>query len=216
MEWRALQDVPEDEREELLRTARRRRFEREEVVFHEDDPADCVHLVVRGRFAVRRHAPLGSMVMLAVRGPGQAFGELALFGGPRRRAARVSALEEGETRAVYREDFDRLRRRRPAVGEALLGLLAEDLRRTNELLLEAYWVPADRRVRRRLLELVHIFEGEVSLRQEDLAELAGTSRATVNRVLRAEEARGAVQLSRGKVSVVDEPGVARRAGLQPR
>ena len=50
MEWRALHDVPEDERDELLRTARRRRFEREEVVFHEDDPADCVHLVVNGQW----------------------------------------------------------------------------------------------------------------------------------------------------------------------
>src|SRR5689334_11070120 len=85
------------------------------------------------------------------------------------------------TRAVYRDDFDRLRRRQPGVAEALLGLLAEDLRRTNELLLEAYWVPADRRVRRRLLELMRIFDGDVALRQEDLAELAGTSRATVDR-----------------------------------
>jgi CRP-like cAMP-binding protein len=78
-------------------------------------------------------------------------------------------------------------------------------------------VPVERRVLRRLAELSVLYAGRgfsYSLTQEQLAEMAGTSRATVNRVLREAESRGVVRLSRGKTTLLDEGGMARLARLR--
>jgi CRP/FNR family transcriptional regulator, cyclic AMP receptor protein len=208
MEWPLLSDLPAEDLRELLAIARRRTFERGEVVFHREDPADSLHLVVRGRFGARVVTPLGDTVLLDVLGPGQSFGELALLLPDSRRSATVSALEVGETRSVLRDDFARLQRSHPGVKDVLLRLLGEQLRRASDRLVEAHYVDADTRVRRRLLELAETYssssgKGVVPLTQEELAAMAGTSRATVNRVLREEQRRGAVALSRGRVAVLD-------------
>jgi CRP/FNR family transcriptional regulator, cyclic AMP receptor protein len=67
MEWRLLQGVPGEEVRQLLQLARRRSFRPGEVVFHRDDPADSMHLVVKGRFAVRVMTPLGEPATIAIR-----------------------------------------------------------------------------------------------------------------------------------------------------
>jgi CRP/FNR family transcriptional regulator, cyclic AMP receptor protein len=210
--WHLLRDVPPADVQRLLAIARRRTFGRGEVVFHEHDPADSLHLIAKGRFAIRITTPLGEDAMLALRGPGEAFGELALVSGPEAvRTATVESLEPGETHAVYRREFDRLRREHPKVGDVLVALLADTLARTNRLLLDAYYAPAEKRVLRRLLDVGRLYpDGAVRLTQEDLASLAGTSRATVNRVLREEERRGTLALGRGVTTVRDEEALARR------
>jgi CRP/FNR family cyclic AMP-dependent transcriptional regulator len=96
----------------------------------------------------------------------------------------------------------------------LIGFLAEELDRQNEFLLEALYVPVERRVLRRLTALSALYKGRdsvIPLTQEQLAEMAGTSRATVNRVLREEQARGTVELRRGRTAVLDAEAIARRA-----
>jgi CRP-like cAMP-binding protein len=212
MEWPLLAGVPGDDARRLLEIARRRVFSRGEVVFHRDDPADSLHLVVRGRFGARVVTPLGDSVLVDVLGPGASFGEVALLLPDARRSATVEALEAGETRSVFRDDFARLQREHPAVKDALLRGLAGQLRRATDRVVEAYHVDAETRVRRRLLELAATYpEGVVPLTQEDLAALAGTSRATVNRVLRAEAKRGAIALARGRTTVLEREALERRA-----
>ena len=217
MEWRLLQGVPEEEVRRLLQVARRRTFRRGEVVFHRDDPADSLHLVSKGRFAVRVMTPLGDQATIAVRGPGESFGEMALVGMGARRSATVEALEEAETFCVYEGDFARLRREQPQVNELLIGFLSNEVRLLNERLLEALYVPAERRVLRRLSELAHLYgqdadgQVEIPLTQEELAGLAGTSRATVNTVLGEAQKRGLVELQRGKTRILDPDQLARRA-----
>jgi CRP/FNR family cyclic AMP-dependent transcriptional regulator len=216
VEWQLLADVPEDALRTLLSIARRRTFAKNEVVFHRGDPADSLQLISKGRFSVQIATPLGDVATLSVRGPGDAFGELALLGGETARSATVSALEPGETYSVYRGDFERLRREYPSVNDVLIGILAEHLRRLSEQLIEAHYVPADRRVLRRLRELAELYGGSsksivVPLTQEDIAGLAGTSRATVNRVLREEERRGTVELGRAKTVVLELDELSRRA-----
>ena len=71
------------------------------------------------------------------------------------------------------------------------------MQRLSDQLTEAYYLPADKRVLRRVAELSELYGGEIPLAQEQLAELAGTSRATTNRVLRDLERRGVVELRRG-------------------
>jgi CRP-like cAMP-binding protein len=133
----------------------------------------------------------------------------------------VAALEPGETYAVHRKDFTRLRQKYPSVNDVLARLLAARVRRTSELLAEAFSVSAERRVLRRLVELAGVYgdgaEGTVvPLSQHEIAGLAGTSRATVNRVLRAEVARGTVELRRGTTRVLDPAALAKRAGVSRR
>jgi CRP-like cAMP-binding protein len=217
VEWQLLADVPEEALHALLTIARRRTFLRNEVVFHRGDPADSLHLIRKGRFSVRIATPLGDTAMLSVRGPGDAFGELALLGREPVRSATVSALEPGETYSVYQGDFERLRDEHPIVNDVLVGILTDRLRRLSDQLVEAYYVPADRRVLRRVCELAELYgRGEpevvVPLTQEEIAELAGTSRATVNRVLREAERRGEVELRRARTAVLDLDKLARRAG----
>jgi len=212
MEWPLLSDVPEEEVQAVLSIARRRKFGRGEVVFHQEDPADTLHLIAKGRFVVRVTTPLGDTAIYAVLGPGEMFGELALLGGEEsRRSATVAALEEGETRSVHKIDFERLRSRNPGTAEVFIAILAGQVERLSKHLVEALYVSADKRVLRRLTEMAEIFsDGVVPLTQEDLAGLAGTSRATVNRVLREEEERGTVKLGRGRTTVVDAEALARR------
>jgi CRP-like cAMP-binding protein len=211
MEWPLLAGIPDDDVRRLLAIARRRTFGKGEVVFHRDDPADSLHLVVRGRFGARVLTPLGDSVLIDVLVPGQTFGELALLGDDAARSATVEALEAGETRSVRRDEFTSLQRAHPGLKDVLLRLLAEQLRRSTNRLVEAHYVDAETRVRRRLVELASTYEsGVVPLTQEDIAAMAGTSRATVNRVLREEAACGSVALARGRTSVLDVAALERR------
>ncbi len=211
-----LAGVEERDRADLLERARRRRFSPGEVVFHAGDPADTLHLVRSGRFAVRITTEFGSTATLNVVGPGGAFGELALLTPDAPRSATVAALEEAETLSIHQLDFNRLRSRRPQTDALLVGVLAGRVRELSEQLVEALHIPAETRVRRRLLDVVGVYGGDaagavVPLTQEELASLAGTSRATVNRVLRDEQTHGTVELSRGRTTLVDPDALARRA-----
>jgi CRP/FNR family transcriptional regulator, cyclic AMP receptor protein len=216
VEWPLLASLSPEERGSLLAIARRRVFERGEVVFHRGDPADTIHLIRRGRFVARIVTPLGDTATLAVLVPGETFGELALVtGGPR--TATVVALEPAETRSIHDTDFAAVCRRHPKVNEVLVGALAAHVARLSGQLVEALYVPADRRVLRRLGELATLYwhgdgEVDVPLTQEDLAGIAGTSRATVNRVLRDAERRGEVRLERGRTVVLDAERLRDRAG----
>jgi len=214
MRWRLLDGAAEEDVQRVLSLARRRSFARSEVVFHRDDPGDSLHLIVHGRFAVRIISPVGETVTIAVRGPGESFGEMALIREGARRAATVVALEKAETLALYKDDFNELRRQQRSVDELLLSFLVDEVRMLNERLMEAFYVSVERRVLRRLAELSADGDSggpvEIPLTQEELAELAGANRATVNRVLREEEKRGLVRLERGRTVVLDREEIVRR------
>ena len=214
MRWRLLEDLPEADVQRLVSVSRRRRFDRNEVVFHRDDPADSLHLIETGRVAVRVSTPLGDTVTIAVRGPGWSFGEMALVGASRRTAT-VAALDHTETLAVYKDDFEQLRREHPSVDRLLFAFLVGEVRQLEERLLEALYLPVEQRVLRRLDELTAKADDqqplEVPLTQEELAELAGTTRSTVNRILRDEAKRGTIKLERGRTIVLDREEIARRA-----
>ena len=216
MDWPLLAGVPEGDIRRVLATARRRSFRGKEVVFHAGDPADTLHLIRKGRFAVQATTRLGDTATLAVLGPGEPFGELALVAKDAVRSATVVALEPGETYSIYHLDFARLRERHPSVNVFLLALLASQVQRLSERLVEALYVEADTRVLRRVRDLSALYSDEsgqavIPLTQESIAELAGTSRATVNRVLRKEEERGTLELGRGKTVVFDLEALSRRA-----
>jgi CRP/FNR family transcriptional regulator, cyclic AMP receptor protein len=215
MRWRLLESLSETDAREVLAASIRRKFDRKEVLFHEDDPGDSLLMIGAGRVLVRVTTPLGEPAVLDLLGPGDVLGEMALIGDARRSATAV-ALEPVEAMSVDRASFDRLRAKHPAVGRALEQILAERLRRTSAQLMEAMYLNADVRVLRRLVRLSEIYgngDGKVTipLNQEELAGLAGTTRVTVNRVLQGEVERGTLELGRGKVTVLDPSTLAKRA-----
>jgi CRP/FNR family transcriptional regulator, cyclic AMP receptor protein len=208
--------LSETERRHVLAACRRRRFRKHEVVFHEHDAADTLHLVASGRFAVRRTTRTGDDMILRVLGRGAVFGEIALLGDDNRRSATVFALEAGETLSIHRADFDDLRGRHRGVDRFLLALSGDAIRSLSEQVMEALYLSADARLLRRLSMLAVVYdEGQetvtIPLTQQVLAELAGTTRSTTNHTLRALAADGLVELRRGSVIVLDRPALAQRA-----
>jgi CRP/FNR family transcriptional regulator, cyclic AMP receptor protein len=200
--------VPDDVRRGLLATSRRRRFGRGEVIFHEGDPGDSLHVIEKGHVAIRVGTPLGEVLTLVVLGPGEAFGEQALLDAHRRTASAV-AVESAETRVVMSETFSELRRAEPAVTELLIEVLAAQVRRLSGHLLEALYVPVESRIVRRLASITEAYTGSddgsvvVPVTQQDLAEMAGTTRPTVNRVLQSLQEDGIVEVGRARTTVVD-------------
>ena len=211
MEWDLLKGVPEDRVRELLAGSRRRRFARREVLFHAGDPAASVHLVAKGRLAVRVTTPLGDVATLHVVVAGDVLGEMALLAPGGVRSATAIALEPTETLMIDASAFADLRRSEPEFTEALVRLLANRVRQLNDRLLEALYVPVDTRLLRLVGELAEVYGADIPLTQEDLAGLAGATRATVNRVLRREEKDGTLTLGRGRVTVVNREALARRS-----
>jgi CRP/FNR family transcriptional regulator, cyclic AMP receptor protein len=210
VDWPLLESLDPEERRALLAAARRRRFGRREVLFHEGDPGDALHLIVAGRVAVYVSTPLGDRAILAVLEPGEFVGEMALVSPAAERAATARALEPTETFALRSAEFETLRRAHPAVDRFLVEVLAATVRRLNGLLLEALYVPADKRVMRRLASLAPADGTPVALTQEELAGLAGTARATANRALRSAEADGILRLRRSRIEILDHEALARR------
>jgi CRP/FNR family transcriptional regulator, cyclic AMP receptor protein len=212
--WPLFAGVPEEDVAEVLSRARVRRFDRDQIVFHRDDPADSLHLVEFGRFAVEINLR-GERTILRVLGPGESFGELALIEGSAPRSATVLALERSQTLSVHQHDFDRLRDRRPSVERVVSRLLAEQVRRLSGQLVEALHLPVEQRIRRRLLALVPLY-GEpptsIPITQQTLSELAGTTRQAVNTVLREDEAAGVLELGRGVIKVLDAGALEARSG----
>ncbi len=193
---------------ELRALGRRRTFARDEVVFHRDDPGDSLHRIDRGRFAARIVTPLGEVATVAVQGRGEVFGLFAVLAPDHRRTATVVALEASETLSLAASDVHRLRRAHPEITEAIVELLTEEVAETSERLVEALYTPASRRVTQRLRALAELYADQaeggkvvIPLSQEHLAGLAGSTRETVNRVLKAEQQRGSVELGRNRITV---------------
>jgi CRP/FNR family cyclic AMP-dependent transcriptional regulator len=208
MEWALLDGLAPESADRILAATRRARLSRGEILFREGERGDSVYLIETGKVAVRISTPEGALVTMALLGPGSAVGELALLGDDERRTATVQAVEPVAVRRLYRRDFAELRQQHPSVTEFLVKTLAATVRRLDTQLVEAFHLPAEARIRRHLHALAGVYEKgaraiEVDLTQEELAQLAGTTRPTVNRVLREEERRGTLRLGRGKIVILD-------------
>jgi CRP/FNR family cyclic AMP-dependent transcriptional regulator len=164
---------------------------------------------------VRVTTPLGDCATVAVLGPGSCFGEMSLLS-PAPRSATVAALDALETLSLHRDVLCEVRRNYPAIEALLLEAAIAEVRRLTGRLLEALYVPVDKRIPRRLLDLAESYgegEGEVTipLTQDDIAELAGSTRPTVNKVLRSLEESGSIALGRGSIRILDLSALSAKA-----
>jgi CRP/FNR family transcriptional regulator, cyclic AMP receptor protein len=218
VDWPILGSLSDAERRVVLMSTVRRKYRKGEVVFHEDDLAESLHLIDRGRAAVQLSTPEGDHMIINIIGPGSFFGEQALVGDDDHRTATIMALQPLETLALRRADFTRLRAEHPMVDSMLVMALSERVNRLTQQLLEALFASVEKRLCRRLLELTNTYtvpgvDSSVSipLTQEELAWLAGTSRPTVNRVLQELVQAEIVVVRRGCVDVLDAARLAVRS-----
>jgi CRP/FNR family transcriptional regulator, cyclic AMP receptor protein len=208
MEWAPLGGLSAEEIADVLALGRARRFARREIVWHEGDRADTIHFVKSGQIAVQTTTPLGEVATAAVWGPGQAAGIIDAHSSNPYHTTSAVALQATETFAIRVDDLAEVRRRHPAINDALIRLMADKIIDLVAQLVDAHYVPADTRVLRRVVALAELYDrGDpqivIPLTQEDIAEIVGATRPTVNRVLRKEDARGTIKLSRGAITILD-------------
>jgi CRP/FNR family transcriptional regulator len=188
------------------------------VVFSEGDIGDRLFIVLDGKVKISRAAADGRENLLTVLGPGEMFGELSLFD-PGARTATATAVTESTLASLDHDDLRPLLLNEPGVAVHLLRALAQRLRRTNEAMADLVFSDVPGRVAKALLELAEKFgdpeeEGvrvRHDLTQEELAQLVGASRETVNKALSDFANRGWLRLEGRTVLLMDSERLARRA-----
>ena len=187
-----------------------RRFSAGEVVFREGDASNTCYIVRTGHArAVREHAD-GRQIALATFGPGDIFGELAMFD-DERRSATIQTIDPVDALAILGPDMRRLMLRRPQLAVALAANLARRLRATNERLANQSFQTVQSRVAGVIAQLVEqaVAEGAppgdvtITATQADLAMLAGSSRESASRFLATLERAGVISQGRGRLTVHD-------------
>lgn len=200
-----------------------RHFEAGQVIFHEGDPSDTCYMVRSGHArALREHAD-GRSIALAHFGPGDIFGELAMFD-DERRSATVQTLDEVDALAVAGTDMRRLLVHHPDIAVKLLTSMGRRLRAANERIARLSFQTVQSRVASVLETLVDQVrnegtasgsgteeaDGEVlRITQADIAQLAGSSRESASRFLAVLERAGVVSQGRGRLVVHDRDALAR-------
>jgi CRP/FNR family transcriptional regulator, cyclic AMP receptor protein len=193
-------------------------FRRGHTIFDEGAAGDLLYIIVAGKVKIGQRAPDGRESLLAVMGPADMFGELALFD-PGPRTSTVTTLTEVQAATMDRAALRTWISDHPEVAEQLLRVLARRLRRTNDTLMSLIFTDVPGRVAKQLLNLAQRFgtgniEGlrvELELTQEELAQLVGSARETVNRALSDFAQRGWIRLDGRSVVILDPERLARRA-----
>jgi CRP/FNR family transcriptional regulator, cyclic AMP receptor protein len=188
------------------------------VVFQEGEKGDRLFVVLDGKIKISRAAADGRENLLAVLGPGEMFGELSLFD-PGPRTATATAITESTLASLDHDDLRPLLLAQPTVAAQFLRALAERLRRTNEAMADLVFSDVPGRVAKALLDLAERFGDESSdgvlvrhdLTQEELAQLVGASRETVNKALSEFANRGWIRLEGRSVLLLDRARLARGA-----
>jgi len=205
--------------EELARVAEvavPRRYEPGRVVFREGDASDTCYVVKRGHArAIREHAD-GRVITLANFGPGDIFGELAMFE-DERRSATVETLDAVEAIAILGSDMRRLMREHPDIAVRLVISLGRRLRAANERIASQSFQTVQSRVATVVMQLVKEAQEEgagprdvlVNATQADIAKLAGSSRESASRFLAVLERAGVIEQGRGKLTVHDPAALER-------
>ena len=213
-----LATLTEEDAAEVLASTRERRYRRGDVIVAEGAPPDSMHLLLDGHVAVEVLTESGDVALLRVLGAGDFFGELSLVS-PAPRNATVRALDAVTTRTLTIDAFERLRRESPAAERLLVEALVAEVRRLSAQVRDAYYLTVPERTVVRLCELAELYageraEGEVTLAftQGELAQLVGTARPTLNKVLKDLEDRGLVALNRGRLVVCDLTALAATRG----
>jgi len=191
---------------------------RAERLFEEGASGNQLYVILDGKIKLTQAAADGRENLLSVLGPGEMFGELSLFD-PRPRTASAVAVTDSRLGALAHDDLRSWLTGRPDVALHLLQALAQRLRRANDVMADLVFTDVPGRVAKALLDLAGRF-GESQpdglhvnhdLTQEELAQLVGASRETVNKALADFAARGWLQLSAKSVLLIEPERLRKRS-----
>jgi CRP-like cAMP-binding protein len=202
--------VADDGLRALAERMRRRRYRRNEVIFHQDDIGDALHVVASGGVKIVLPSQEGDEAIIASLKPGDFFGELALLD-QSPRSTTATALEPTETLALPRDQFLGLLEEDPRLVHALLHALAQELRRLTSHVEELHFLDLSGRLSTRLARLAHEAQpdadGPVELNwpytQSDLAAMIGGTRQSVNKLLSGLVEDGLVMIERDTLVIRD-------------
>lgn len=218
-----LQRVPllaaltDTDRQALARSASRRRYRRGDIIFQKDDPGHSLFIVARGSVRIYVPSTQGADLTLAVIGPGQFFGDLSLLDG-RPRSASAAALGNTHVVVLERSDFVAVIRTRPAAVMSILAVVVRRLRETDEMASDLAFLDVGGRLAKKLLDLaetngVKRQNGvllDMPITQEELANMIGVTRESVNRNLSLFRRIGLVAKEGRRFVLRDPTGLRRR------
>ncbi len=193
-------------------------FPRAHVIFAEGEPGDRLYIVLSGKVKIGRKSADGRENLLTVIGPSDMFGELSVFD-PGPRTSTATTVTEVKAVAMDRAALREWIARRPEIAEQLLRVIARRLRRTNNMLADLIFTDVPGRVAKALLSLAQRFGTQETgmlrvthdLPQEEIAQLVGASRETVNKALADFAHRGWLRLEGKSVLILEPERLARRA-----
>ncbi|WP_024286753.1 Crp/Fnr family transcriptional regulator [Cellulomonas sp. KRMCY2] len=202
----------------LFASMRPMHLARGHAVFQEGEPGDRLYVIGSGKVKLGRRSNDGRENLLSILGPAEMFGELSLFD-PGPRTATATAVADATLYELSHAELIGWLERYPAVAKHLLEALARRLRRTNEALADLVFSDVPGRVAKALLDLSTRFGEQVDdglrvahdLTQEELAQLVGASRETVNKALADFAARGWVRREGRAIVLLDLDRLERRA-----
>jgi CRP/FNR family transcriptional regulator, cyclic AMP receptor protein len=203
-----LAGLPPESAAILEHGARKRSFRSGEIIFHKGDPGNSMFLIIAGQVKIVLPAEGGDEVLLGVLDGGEWFGELSIIDG-HPRSATIVATEPTETLMVHRDDFIRAVHAHPNVALDLLQVLARRLRETDQIVQDATLLDVPGRIAKKLLALADAYGVEgatgtvigMRLTQAELATMVGATRESVNKHLRAYQARGIIAVDRKRITI---------------
>ena len=210
---------PED-LEPLAGKLRRRNYRKGEVILHQEDPADRMHIIVEGSIRISITSDDGREKDLALLQRGECFGEMALLDGSTR-SATATAVVPAQTLALYREDFMDFLEEHPEVVAQTTSLLTSRLRRVNQMLGDLAFLGVPTPKAKQLLELADAYTDEngqdgpieVPMGQDQLARLVGASRETISRALYSYRRLGIVSTFHRRITITDRAALERMASF---
>ena len=190
--------------------ARHVAFEKGDTVFYKGDPGDALYAILSGRVGISSSSGLGKQIFLNILEAGEVFGEIALLDGGQR-TAQAMVMEPTMLLRIDRARFLVFLEDRPQLCLKLMELLCDRLRWTSDIIESVIFLDIPRRLAKRILLLADEHGRDagvgvqvaVGLSQEDLANMLGATRESVNKVLRAFQQQGLIDYRRGVLRVLN-------------
>mgnify|MGYP001772944763 CR=1 FL=1 len=204
------EELPERDLEKIAQLGTRKKFSKGNVILMEDEIGSALFIIIDGKVKVSRLDETGKEVILSILGPGEVFGEMSLLDGMKR-SATVSSLTDTEVFIIYRDDFLNLLNQHPQIAISLLKELTQRLRKADMQIKSLSLKDAEGRIGCVLImladDLGKMYKGQVIVEglptQQDLANMAGTSRETVSRILSKFEKRGLIKVEGKKLIILE-------------
>ena len=193
----------EEELAELTGLAARRSFATGEFVFWEGDAPDSFYIVIEGRVKVLKHSSLGKEFIIAFFGPGEMFGEVAVFQ-DRPYPASAQAAADTKVLRIRREDFLSFVAQRPQVVLRIISVLGERLRDAQGRLKDLAGERVEQRLAHTLLMLSAKLGATLPFTRQEIADMAGTTTETAIRFISRLKDGGIIRSARGRITILDK------------